>query len=302
MPERSKAETLGVGLMGVGRMGSALARALATAGHDVWIWNRNPARCDPLRHICTVASDPVEICRSTELVLTCFENYGATYEVLDTEGVRTALAGKTLVQMSTATAEQARDFGRWAARHSIAYLDAKIAVTPAQIGKPDCVILYAGLRTVFDEFAPTLRCLAGRTTFMGERIEAAALGDFAFLSLYFAGTIGVLHGAALSQACGLDVGQFFSLVPSYLAEVAARSTSFEPMALKGEYDDVQSALKTDLAAAVLLGAVADQARMSDLFPASLIGMMRDAVERGNGERDSAALIECFLKPRAAGAA
>src|SRR3954447_8449899 len=37
-----------VGVLGLGRMGAALAGALLGAGHDVTVWNRSPVKAGPL--------------------------------------------------------------------------------------------------------------------------------------------------------------------------------------------------------------------------------------------------------------
>ena len=37
-----------VAIVGTGRMGTAMARAVARAGHDLVLYNRTRARCDPL--------------------------------------------------------------------------------------------------------------------------------------------------------------------------------------------------------------------------------------------------------------
>jgi 3-hydroxyisobutyrate dehydrogenase-like beta-hydroxyacid dehydrogenase len=104
----------------------------------------------------------------------------------------------------------------------------------------------------------------------------------------------VLHGAAMSAAAGLDVDQFFSLLPSFLHETQSRSGSFQAMIRAQDYTDVKSSLQTDLAAARLLADTASQIGMPSLFSKGLIDLMQDAVERGQGTLDSAAMLECFL--------
>ena len=37
-----------ISTLGLGLMGSALARSLVKGGHDVTVWNRSPARMQPL--------------------------------------------------------------------------------------------------------------------------------------------------------------------------------------------------------------------------------------------------------------
>ena len=70
------------------------------------------------------------------------------------------------------------------------------------------------------------------------------------------------------------------------------------MMVAGDYSDVQSALKTDLGAARLLANAAEQAGMSKIFPTALLDLMQDAVARGYGELDSAAMVEALWRTRA----
>ena len=60
-----------------------------------------------------------------------------------------------------------------------------------------------------------LKSLGGRPTYVGEDVGRASLADFAFLSFYFAGIVGILHGAAFCKAADLDLDQFFGAMPSF---------------------------------------------------------------------------------------
>jgi 3-hydroxyisobutyrate dehydrogenase-like beta-hydroxyacid dehydrogenase len=283
----------GVAMLGVGSMGSALAKALGNSGHHVSVWNRNRDSATALEPLCTATETVADACRSAELILTCFSNFDVTRDILKQSGVVESLVGKTLVQMSTATPDQVKILQEFCQSNGINFLDGKIAVTPRQIGGVMSVIFFAGPQALYDRYEPVFQALAGRSTYMGERTDAAVLGDFAFLSLYFAGTIGVLHGAAFARASGLSVEQFFSLVPSFLREIEARAESFKRMMLMEDYSDVQSALKTDLTAANLLANAVEQSGMSPVFSQSLIKLMQASVGQGLGELDSAAMVRTF---------
>jgi 3-hydroxyisobutyrate dehydrogenase-like beta-hydroxyacid dehydrogenase len=285
-----------IALLGLGSMGSMLGYTLVNAGHGIIVWNRGEARRNAFRAVCPVVETPLEACAAADLVITCLSSYAATYEILDTDEVKAALAGKTLVQLSTATPDEARGFGAWAARNGIAYLDGKIAVVPAQIGQPMTVIFYAGDRVLFDRHEPVLKCLAGRTTFIGEALDRAVMGDFAFLSVYFAGIIGMLHGAAFCKATGMDIEQYFSLTKSFLHEIGERTGAFEAMVLSQDYTNVQSSLKTDLAGALLLRDTAANAGLNKRFGQSIVDILQDGVDSGFGAMDTVALVECFQKP------
>jgi 3-hydroxyisobutyrate dehydrogenase-like beta-hydroxyacid dehydrogenase len=295
--QASQTEGRRVAVLGVGTMGTAIAKALAKAGHHVTIWNRSAERMAGLMGLCSAAATAAEACAAAELTFACFSTLDATSEVLRQPGVIEALKGKALVQIATATADAVVAFQRHALDSGIDFLDAKIAVTPGQIGAPSAVIFFAGPRAVFAGIEPVLKALAGCATFMGERIDAAVQGDFAFLSVYFAGTIGILHGAAFCKASGLELDQFFGLIPRFLDEINARSLSFKMMVLASTYVDVQSALDTDLSAARLLASATAQAGLHHLFPNALVALMQDAVAQGLGRSDSAAMVEAFTRRR-----
>jgi 3-hydroxyisobutyrate dehydrogenase-like beta-hydroxyacid dehydrogenase len=283
-------------LIGLGSMGTMLGRTLAAAGHELTVWNRGAARAEAFRDICAVAPSPLEACLAGDIIITCLSSYAATYEVLDDPQIKAALNGKTLVQLSTATPEAARAFGAWAAEHGMDYLDGKIAVVPAQIGGEMTVIFYAGSRAVFNRCEPALKSLAGRTTYIGEELDRAVMGDFAFLSVYFAGIIGVLHGAAFCAATGMDIPQYFDLTKCFLHEIGARVDAFQAMVLAKDYGNVQSSLITDTAGAVLLRDTAVAAGLNKMFGQSIVDILQDGVSRGYGTMDTAALVACFQKP------
>jgi 3-hydroxyisobutyrate dehydrogenase-like beta-hydroxyacid dehydrogenase len=285
-----------VALLGLGNMGSALARALVGAGHHVTVWNRSETSRAAFQGMCAVAETPIEACASADLVLTCLSSYAATYDVLDHDEIKKALAGKTLVQLSTATPDEARAFGAWSAQNGIHYLDAKIGATPAGIGAPMTVIFYAGAQSLFERHEPILKCLSGRATFMGEALDRAVMGDFAFLSVYWAGTIGLLHGAALSAAAGMDIKQFFSLSASFIHEMSERAGSFEELILSKEYTKVQSSLKVDLAGSKLWANTVKDLGLNTIFSQAIVDITQDAVDRGDGALDTASMMETFLVP------
>ena len=56
-------------MIGLGRMGSALAGALAEAGVPLTVWNRNPSRAYAFEGRARVARSATEACSSAELVV-----------------------------------------------------------------------------------------------------------------------------------------------------------------------------------------------------------------------------------------
>ena len=60
-----------IGFLGLGQMGSAMARRLIAAGHELTVWNRTEGRADPLIHEGAVlAGTPAEAELGADAVIT----------------------------------------------------------------------------------------------------------------------------------------------------------------------------------------------------------------------------------------
>jgi 3-hydroxyisobutyrate dehydrogenase-like beta-hydroxyacid dehydrogenase len=93
-----------VGVVGLGAMGSRIARRIGDAGHELVVWNRNPARAEALVAARAVAAaSPAGLARRVEAVITMVFDPRALVDV--TEGPDGIVAGMgdgtTLIQMST---------------------------------------------------------------------------------------------------------------------------------------------------------------------------------------------------------
>ena len=75
-----------VTVLGLGRMGFALAQALARAGHTVTVWNRTASRAAPLRELdVAVAESVASACASSAVVIVAVTDYDVTREMLVAE-------------------------------------------------------------------------------------------------------------------------------------------------------------------------------------------------------------------------
>jgi 3-hydroxyisobutyrate dehydrogenase-like beta-hydroxyacid dehydrogenase len=127
-----------VTLVGLGAMGSALAKALVKGGHTTTVWNRTQSKTDAAVSIGAIdATSVVKAVDANDLLLVCMSNYSATRSIFDTDEVRSHLTGKTLVQMGTGTPGEARDNEYWMREMGGDYLDVTIQPYPEGIGESD---------------------------------------------------------------------------------------------------------------------------------------------------------------------
>src|SRR5437867_12176551 len=93
-----------VAVVGLGAMGSRIARRFIDAGNDVVVWNRTPSKVAPLTDRgATATKSPADAARRSEAVVTMVADPAALREV--TEGPDGVAAGAgpstTVIQMST---------------------------------------------------------------------------------------------------------------------------------------------------------------------------------------------------------
>jgi 3-hydroxyisobutyrate dehydrogenase-like beta-hydroxyacid dehydrogenase len=102
--------------IGLGLMGSALARAIERAGHDLTVWNRSPAKMQPFIDDGVAAAPDVESAiTASSVILICIDNYAVTNTILQSNDIEPLLAGRTVVQLSTGTPKEAREASDWMA-------------------------------------------------------------------------------------------------------------------------------------------------------------------------------------------
>jgi 3-hydroxyisobutyrate dehydrogenase-like beta-hydroxyacid dehydrogenase len=111
MLEHEVGTIMKIAMLGLGLMGSALAKALLGAGYEVVVWNRTAARAEPLRAVgASLAPHAAAAVRDASIVIVCVTDYPASHQALE----QAPLEGKLLIQLSTGTPGEARATERWA--------------------------------------------------------------------------------------------------------------------------------------------------------------------------------------------
>ncbi|MGA4849735.1 NAD(P)-dependent oxidoreductase [Streptomyces sp. G5(2025)] len=200
-----------VTVLGLGPMGRALASAFLAAGVRTTVWNRTPGRDTVLVGRGAIGARTVEeAVAGSPLTIVCVVNYDASDAVLRRDAVAAVLKGRTLVNLSADTPDRARDTGRWAAEHGIAYLDGAIMTPIPTIGTADGVFIHSGPADLYERHRPALEALGGTHTHLGEDIGRAAAYDIALLDIFWTAMTGYLHAVAVAKAEGISARE---LVP-----------------------------------------------------------------------------------------
>lgn len=169
---------LKVGFAGLGRMGAPMARRLLSAGFDVTVHARRPARAAELeRDGARVAPTLASLAADRDVVVTMLAGPAAVADVLDGPGGVLAGAdpGTVVVEMSTVGPTAARQFAAQARAHGLELLDAPVSgsVPAATAGTLACFV--GGDATALERARPALEAMTARIVHVGDSGAGAAV-------------------------------------------------------------------------------------------------------------------------------
>ena len=125
-----------IAFLGLGRMGSAMARHVLDAGHDLTVWNRSSGKADELVQAgATEAKSVGEAVGNADVVVLMLFGPDSVREVLKEVGDNAA-QGTLVIDSTTIGRDAAQEFAALADRKGLRYVDAPVVgtVTPAQQG------------------------------------------------------------------------------------------------------------------------------------------------------------------------
>jgi 3-hydroxyisobutyrate dehydrogenase-like beta-hydroxyacid dehydrogenase len=148
-----------LGFVGLGAMGSRLARRLLDAGHAVTGYNRTPGKAQPLVDAgLRVAATPRDVAAASDVVFTMVTDDAALRAVtLGADGVIAGLrAGATLVEMSTVSPAVTREIGEAVAARGAAMLDAPVSGSTVSVEQGVASVQVGGDAAVLERVRPYL--------------------------------------------------------------------------------------------------------------------------------------------------
>ncbi|MDZ7770680.1 MAG: hypothetical protein U5K38_17230 [Woeseiaceae bacterium] len=198
------------------------------------------------------------------------------------------LAGRTLIQLSTGTPEEARALEQWTHAAGAACLDGAILAYPDEIGDA-ALIAVAGGEAAWHGSQALLEALSNEIRYLGGAVGAAAALDIAVLSYYVCAHLGLVHGALICESeqvpPELLTGVIADSLPSDTEELhklgAAlnRDDFSEPGASLGVYSGVIDRIL----------AQADDAGINAEIPTFADGIYKRGIAQGLADKEVVAL-------------
>ena len=160
-----------VAFLGLGVMGHPMAGHLATAGHDVTVYNRTSAKADAWykQYGGAVAATPADAASGAEFVFSCVGDDADIRSVTSGEqGAFSAMLPDTVfVDNTTASADVARELYAAAKDAGLHFIDAPVSGGQAGAENGKLTVMCGGDDAAFARAGLLMACYGARVTHMG---------------------------------------------------------------------------------------------------------------------------------------
>jgi len=245
-----------IGFIGLGRMGSAMARNLLRAGHAVAVYNRSREKAEALAAEGARAADsPADACRDSAAVMTMLADDSAVERVVFGEnGLASALAnGAIHISSSTISTALAQRLTAEHAQRGQGYVSAPVFGRPEAAESRKLIVVAAGPSELVERCRPLFDAIGRQTSVAGsEPWQANAVklcGNFMLASMIeaFAEAFATLRKAGVDPLAFLEIVNSLFASPVYgnYGRIIAEER-FDPagFALKLGLKDIRLALET----------------------------------------------------------
>jgi 3-hydroxyisobutyrate dehydrogenase-like beta-hydroxyacid dehydrogenase len=287
-----------VGLIGVGLLGTALAERLLSAGFGVLGWDVDPARRDALLRLGGNPAPAVNaVPVACQRIILSLPNSDISADVL--RDISDFLRPRHIVvDTTTGDPRSAEELAARLATRGVAYLDATVSGSSAQVRAAEATVMVGGPQNAFEHCRDLFRCFARHVFHVGSP------GSGSRLKLVTNLVLG-LNRAALAEALvfarsmGLDLNRTLEVLRNSAAYSRIMDTKGDKM-VRGDFDP-QARLSQHLKDVRLILEAAADAGLNLPLSQTHKELLERAEAAGFGQLDNSAVIRAYDTPPAQGA-
>jgi 3-hydroxyisobutyrate dehydrogenase len=287
-------EPLNISFLGLGVMGSQMARHLGQAGHRLTVYNRTASRAQAWVEAhpglaLRIADSPAEAAAGADAVITCVGNDDDLADVvLGPNGVFAALRrGGLFIDHTTVSARIARQIAVEGRDKELLCVDAPVSGGQSGAEAGTLAIMCGGSAAAIEAARPILAAYARRVVHVGK----SGAGQTAKMAnqMCLAGTLaGLSEAIRFAQTAHLDLDKLFEAISGGAAQSWQMDNRFHTMAAdEFDFGFAVDWMRKDLGLAIDeargLGASVPVTALLDQFYA-------DVQALGGGRQDTSALI------------
>jgi 3-hydroxyisobutyrate dehydrogenase-like beta-hydroxyacid dehydrogenase len=281
-----------VGFIGLGSMGSGMARNLLKAGHDVTVYNRTRTRAEELaREGARIATTPAETAVGEVIISMLADDQALEDVLLGTGGLLARLQPEQVhVSMSTISVELSRNLVEAHRRHGTGFVSAPVFGRPEAAAAAKLFIVAAGPKSLIGKCDPLFNAMGQKTFMLGEDAPTANVlklsGNFLIAS-----TLECLGEAfSLVRKYGMDPQQYLEIITNSFFSAPFQKV-YGGIIAQEKYEPAGFSLRLGAKDVRLVLAAADAADVPMPVASVLHDRFLTGISRGMGEKDWSAIAQ-----------
>lgn len=282
---------MNIAFIGLGHMGSGIARNIANAGHHITVYNRTRSRAEQLQSAgVTIADNPRDAVRDAEVVITMLaDDHAVENIVLWTDGILQALPeGAVHVSMSTISVALSKRLDSAHKQLKQHYVAAPVFGRPDAAAAAKLFVVAAGTADQIQRCQPIFDVIGQKTFVAGPEPSMANVvklcGNFMITSVIES----LAESMALVRKSGMDPNHFLEIMTNSLFN-APIYKNYGAIVAQEKYKEAGFKLPLGLKDNRLVRAAAHDAAVP-MPLASLVGdLFLSAIAQGMSEYDWSAI-------------
>ena len=199
-------ENTRLGFIGIGNMGSRMARRLLDHGYRLAAYNRSREAAQALvKYGATVAESLAELASKADVILSSLTNDDAVKSVYaDPGGVFAHVRrGSAVIEMSTVLPATSRQLYQLSREAGVKFLDSPVSGSTPSAEEGTLTVFCGGDEELFQAAQPIFSAIAGQSFYLGDNGSGTAMKLVAN-TLLGVGMQAIAESVALGQKEGLD--------------------------------------------------------------------------------------------------
>jgi len=223
------ADQVKIGFIGLGNMGSRMARRLLDHGYHLEVYDRDPAKAEAIAAKGGVlAKNILELAHGVDVLISCLTNDEAVQSVYaGVEGFFAgARAGTVVLEMSTISPESSRELHKLGAKSGIEVMDVAISGSTPAAENGILTLLAGGSRDLFSAAQPIFQSVAKQYFLLGGPGSGTAM-KLVVNTLLGVGMQAIAEAVVLGEKAGLNrehlldvLSQTAVIAPAHMGKLA----------------------------------------------------------------------------------
>jgi 3-hydroxyisobutyrate dehydrogenase-like beta-hydroxyacid dehydrogenase len=286
--------SLEVSVIGLGAMGSGIARTLIEGGCKVSVWNRSRAKVDDLVAVGAIGcNEPREALDANTIVIVCVSDYAVWRHIIQEHSLASHFEDTCIIQLTTGTIDDVQTHASLIQDNGGRLVEGAVMCYPRNLGTDEAALLLSGAPNVVEECTPILSILDENWKSLGEDINQPSVLSRSLMSGLTGALMGLVNGAAICRAGGVSLDVFMKFNEGTNSILLTEQKRLIEAIRDGRTKENEASIKAWREGNQALNSVAASLGTNLTLQNSIQAVFQEGKRRGLDEHDLSALVDVF---------